>query len=207
MTDMLKGYELYMEEPNRVDDLDEHVIRSMTRLDFQFGKKFDDLNSLYPRTTRQYSWLLDGRQAIADFKNWIAVRKGKLVPFWVPSWKKDMRLILNTNDSTDLLVAGQHMSWYRSKLARSRIIIYKQDYSYIIRNIVATRLQHPNTIITLNSSLGFNKDITEKDISMISFLLLCRLDTDSIEIHWHTKHLAEVKAILIEIPKEVPSLI
>lgn len=60
----LDGYELYMNEPNRVDDLDEQLVRAMQRLDHQFGKRYDDLKSSYPRTTRQYSWLLDGKPAI-----------------------------------------------------------------------------------------------------------------------------------------------
>ena len=203
---MLDGYELYMEEPNRVDDLDEHLVRTMKRINNQYGKRYDDLLSLHPRTTRQYSWLLDGRQAIADFKNWLAIRKGKLVPFWVPSWRKDIRILSNIKGSVEVLVAGQHAAWYRANLARARIVIYKQDYSYIIRNIIAARLQYPNTILTLSSALDFNRNIVESDVRMVSFLQLCRLDTDAVEIHWHTMHLAEVKAVLIEIPVEVPAL-
>lgn len=203
---LLDGYELYMNEPNRVDDLDEQLVRAMQRIDHQFGKKYDDMKAAYPRTTRQYSWVLEGKQAIKDFKDWLAIRRGRLVPFWVPSWRKDMRLIKNKKDSVDLLIAGQHMAWYRAQTTRARIVMFKPDGTYIIRRILASRLSYPNTILTLNATTGIAADTTEADFPMICFLLLCRLDADAIEVHWHTKYLAEAKAILIEVPKEVPAL-
>lgn len=199
-----EGLELLLEEPNGTADITDKVSRKMFKWDYNIGKVGYDYVNDSPRYSKELTWLLDGRAAIDTFKTMVAARKGKLVPFWVPSWRADLllkRSITLEIPSRIYLPFGYYGATYNLHRARSRVIFFKQDKSYFIKKINTSGVLGTEEYLEFDSpfTVAYGPD----DFAMISYLVLCRLDTDKIEWQWETPSLVTVRLPIIEIPQEV----
>lgn len=203
ITTTFKGIELVLEEPNRIDDLDKTLVTNLVRLDYSVGVFNADIQMLAPRVKWVFSWLLDGRPAIKAFKDWEANKRGKLKPFWVPTWRKDL-LVVGKCTSDYMPVANiAYDKMYGMNPSRKHLIFFKQDGSYLIKTITSVTTDDVMQYIHVTPS--WDADYYASDFKLISFLSLYRIDTDLIEYQWETPTVVTVKTPLIEVPLEVPS--
>lgn len=201
------GYDVLLDQPNRIDDLDEEVKRSLERLDFGTGAITIDPRSDSPLWGRGFEWLLEGREEITRFKEWFNLRSGKLVPFWVPTWQTDLELIKDIAPTDEQIFVKNigYGKFYALHPARKRFFFLYHNGTYFIKTLTGFSQNASDTeILAIDSSFGQN--LKANRFLMISFLTFVRLASDDLEIFWHNKDLATVKARFIELPREVAKL-
>jgi hypothetical protein len=94
------GLTVLTEDPNRRDQPTHTADRSKVRIDSVTGPFTETEKAKAQKQKRPFSWYMETRAEIDLFRAFRAERKGKLVPFWLPTWHHDLVL------SEDVLDAG-----------------------------------------------------------------------------------------------------
>lgn len=175
-------------------DLEETYERDFDTVDQGKGAWFISDHSDGPMVSRPYKWLLKTRQEIMNFLAFLEVRKGKAIPFWMPTWSKDMEQVqdIGAADLNILIKNIGYTRYIKNHVNRSVLIFYPADNSTpIIRTITGCAESSNNTeTLSLNTSFGVLKK--PADFKAISFLAYCRMDQDNFELTWHTDSVMEV---------------
>lgn len=200
------GLELYLEEPNRADDLDEELIKLLTMLDYQTGAvAIDPLNTV-AGVNKQYKWVLEGRKAVFDFMSWLDTRKGRLVPFITCTWKNDVHIVdcskAHLAEKELIIKYVAYTATYVNQPSRSYLLFMKPDKTYFIRKVVSATDNWDGTEM-LYLDTKFDSLYAPEDFAIVSYLSIFRLDADTIEIEWINKNAATVSIPLTELPQEV----
>lgn len=198
------GLDVLTLPPNTADgDTDETYDRDFDTVDFAKGSWFVSDHAAGPVISRPYKWLLKTRQEIMNFLAFLEVRKGKAIPFWMPTWSKDLEQMQDMGSAdTNILIRNigytRHMNLNPN---RSTLIFFPTDGSTPIVKTITGCAENSNGTETLglNSSFGVIKKIT--DFRAISFLSYCRMDQDSFDLNWYTDSIADVSFKVKEIPQ------
>lgn len=193
------------EDPNRREDPQYTARRAKVRIDSVTGPFTEVEQSTSQRQLRPFSWYMGSRADINAFRAFLAERKGRLVPFWIPTWHHDLSLNAEALIATSEIVVDninytRHQfndtETWRRHLAFIKIGSGVQFIKRIDGAIESTATE----ALTLNSALG--EGLVPGDW-MLSFLTLCRLETDDITLHWHSPTIAEAVFNVIELPNEM----
>ena len=119
-------------------------------------------------------------------RQWLHRRAGRFRPVWVPTFVEDIRI---TTDfaGTDLTLEIEHVNYsdmlFSNPLCR-HLAFFRTNGTILLREIVAASADASiyREWITLDSALGFIGG--QSDFTKISFLSLCRLVSDKVEIKW-----------------------
>lgn len=190
-----QGLDVLTVPPNTADgDLDETYERDFDTVDTSKGAWFINDHSDGPMVSRPYHWLLPSRQAIMNFLAFLETRKGKAIPFWMPSWSKDLEQVQDIGAS-DLNIVVKNLGYTRyikTHANRTRLIFYPSDNSTPIIKTITGSSEGGNftEILSLDSSFGSIKHAT--DFKAICFLTYGRMDQDAFELTWFNDSCAEV---------------
>ena len=175
--------------------------RTIQKIDFNTGKfkAFDRSGSAISKT-KGFLWTMHGRAEIAAFRTFFAARKGRLVPFRVPTWQHDLELAAPVSaQSTTIVIKNTWYTPYQfENPARRHLCFIFLDGSgrKIYREVIAAVESRSTETLTLDSPLGVN---IAPDMCMVSFLNLVRLASDSVELVWITSEVAEAELEFVEI--------
>jgi hypothetical protein len=190
-----QGLDVLTLPPNVADgDPDEAYERDFDTVDQGKGTWFVSDHSDGPMISRPYKWLLKTRQEIMNFLAFLEVRKGKAIPFWMPTWSKDLEQVqdMGASDLNILIKNIGYTRYIKHHTNRSMLIFYPSDGSApIVKTITGCGESSNNTeTLSLDTSFGVIKH--PADFKAISFLTYCRMDQDAFELTWHTDSIAEV---------------
>lgn len=153
-----------------------------------------------------FSWFLYGRDRIDWFYSWLASRKGRRVPVWVPTWRQDILLHSAIGPSDDFMkIQGNWFSAYQADLATHPLYlcIMLRDGSVFYRTVDRAS-KDPTGVDNVGftnadgmDSLGVN--VEPSQVYLICFMESCRLYADSIEIIWHSPILATCSTPLYKV--------
>jgi len=119
-----------------------------------------------------------GRTEMQTLRGLLLAMAGRWSPAWVPTWAHDLRLAANVvNGAITLDVQGPLLSRQALGANRRDVRIALHDGTVLYRRVTQAQLQNPTTDrLTLDSTIttGF----TVGQVAMISFLSLCRQDSD-----------------------------
>ncbi len=186
-TTLYLGYPVLDAQPNESSDLTHAIARLMLSLDNGTGipQITDTAQRAFP--LRQHRWLLDGRTAQAEFRSLLYGLQGRLVSLWLPTHADDLSVLVDiasaqaTVDIANIGYAQFGLVAGAPAPGRRDIRIALGDGTVFYRRITgATAIDADTERLTLDSALG--QDITVDQVQRISWLYLCRLDQDSIEI-------------------------
>jgi hypothetical protein len=198
-----QGLDVLTLPPNVADgDPDETYERDFDTVDHDKGAWFINDHSDGPMVSRPYKWLLKSRQEIMNFLAFLEVRKGKAIPFWMPTWSKDLEQVrdMDANDLNILIKNIGYTRYIKHHVNRSVLIFYPSDGSTpIVKTITGSaESSSDNTeTLSLNTSFGVIKKCA--DFKTISFLTYCRMDQDAFELTWHTDSIVEVSFRIREV--------
>jgi hypothetical protein len=197
-----KGLDVLLVSPNAGDGLSDDFERNMPVIDFNKGAWDIHETTDAPVVKRPFRWVLKSRQEIMDLLKFLDNHKGRLVPFWVPTWSQDIELVQDIGASDLGIVVNSilYTQQIKSHPNRSDIILYPADGSVAptLRGLTASSESVNNTeILTMDASLGTAR--TKDYFKAISFLTLCRFANDGFEIVWHSDSVAEVTVDLQEV--------
>jgi hypothetical protein len=204
MPTVYQGFDVFEIEPSAVNEREFTHRRSMARLDSRTGKlRARDRSGVAVVRPDGFVWLLDGRTEIQSYRDFIAARKGALVPVWVPTWNRDLEM------DADLSAGNMNLSISKigytkfmfPTVARRHIAFLLADGTRHYRKITGASEGSSNEVLTLDGSIG----VLIPKATMVCFLTLVRLATDEPELVWHNRDLAEAVLDFVELPKEVPA--
>lgn len=192
-----RGFAVLMSPSNWAEDIDAEHSRKLVELDYLTGRRaLDDLSGT-GSVRRVHHWLLNGRDAIAEFRAWLADRAGKLKPFWLPSFQADLELTspIGAFDSAITVDNRAFAANGGAGIGRQDIVIATTNGQHHFRRVTGvTALTETTESVAIESVLGVA--ILPTQIRYIAFMKLVRLDTDAVEIAHHTDQLAEVSLTL-----------
>lgn len=155
----------------------------------------------FPRIVRRYSWLLSSRQAIKDFRAFLARRKGATKPFYAPTWAQDFVVATGTVDPGQMFLVVRDNAFYDRvgvNTTRDRLLIRMRSGQTFYRRIASvTDAGGGLTNLGLDSALGIAYDAG--DVKDVHLLQLCRLATDRVDLEWFTDAVVRVETNLITV--------
>lgn len=189
------GYEVVLQEPNWVGELDNSSEQDFGILDNDIGPRSYQVTQTFARTVRGYRWLLGSRTEIDTFRALLKRLNGRQKAVYIPTFAADMVLLEN------LLSGGTSMRVDSPKLAS--FIGVKRAYQRVMIEMTnGTRYYH--SIINVSEDLdgsqivGLSPSaatlIVPANVRRICFMPLFRLDSDEVVLTWQTDSVATVEA-------------
>jgi hypothetical protein len=154
---------------------------------------------------QEFPWWLDTHPSVTAFRAFILRRFGQLVPFWIPTWDQDLVLFQDVASSdTGIRIKSEFYSrFFFPTPARRFIAFIPMDGSGNVYGKITGAIDNGDGTenLTLEAAPGKN---FPQSTTMISFLTLARLASDSVSIKWDSSEHAESILTLQEVPRELP---
>jgi len=202
---MYLGTQVLTTEPNGTFDTPEQVDRKFVILDSQTGAIDTDDLAPAPAGTRSLLWTAFSRAAIFELEAFLEDRRGRTLPFWIPTWQSDLSLASNLASGAAVATidwVGYLADHFPNSGARRHLALYADGTIYPHK---VSGAADPGTGVTETVTLSTVAErLFEKDKTLIMFLTLCRLEDDFIEFKWKNSRIAEAIIRFREIPLEAP---
>ncbi len=202
-----RGFDVLELNYNRIGRIEERIRRKFVLLDSVTGARQADEQAPAPAPTRPFSWIAFGRAEIEVMRDFLDDRKGRAVPFWLPSFQWDLSLAEDVPLSSLVIpVRGVRYSsqMFGTTGARRHVALWDLGVgSFEFYEIVGAS----------DPGGGLDEQLTISPVAVreyqaartvISFLKLCRLEADSVEIRFPSGDVAEATIQVRELPMEVP---
>jgi hypothetical protein len=182
-------------KPNRSNPIDQQYLRLTSLLDNGINSATIDDHGKQPNIISSVEFILENKAQVAEFKNCLQQCAGRHKPFWMPTWQADLNsLELMAKGSRNMTIhnIGSSMHYQRQP-GKQDVMVLLRDGTRIYRHVTGAVISDSNSqkeLLTFKKPL--NQIINPQDILMISFLGLCRLDSDLVEFEWLTYDIARV---------------
>lgn len=176
--------------------------RSISAIDPGIGLRAVSGRDAAPAMDRPFLWTCGSKAEVQALKIWFAARKGRLTPFWLPTGRQDLLLAQPTGPS-DLGLSVSACGYTRHaypQRARRHLAISLPSGTTAYRQVTAAQEVGPMETLTLSASLGEALNVG----SWLSYLVLCRLASDDLDLQWITNEVAEAQLRFVEVPQEAP---
>ncbi|WP_325438054.1 hypothetical protein [Pseudomonas nitroreducens] len=182
-----RGWPVLEERPDEAENLTRSYQRLLRELDggAALPLRTDTANRAF--SVLQHRWVLAGRTEQSAFRSLLYALNGRQKAVWVPTHADDLTLVaLITSGATTIDVGNVGYSRFaQAKPGRRDIRIELWDGRSFYRRITgSTELAGDVERLAIDAPLGVQVEISQ--VLRISWLSLCRLDTDSIEIQHET---------------------
>lgn len=187
-----RGTPLLMIAPNWVSPLTEQNVRNLDVFETDLKARFTVLNNDVPYVVRAHAWFLKGKGKIDQFRRWLYSRRGRVVPFWSPSWKADLRLVTRIEQGAVTIEVANigYRNFYATPTGRQDIVIFLRNGQTLLRRITGASQGVTSATEVLALDQEISQVIEPNAVQMISFLGLNRLDADEVELDWRSDQLA-----------------
>lgn len=163
------------------------IIRPAEMIDGETGRVMVDPHGEWGRLAAEEARFAPRtRQATWELRRWLQRRAGRMRPVWVPSFQRDVRL-REPFGAGDVVLTIEHMSYTHMLFDNPQyrhLAFFRNSGEILLREIIdcAVSAEGDHEYITINDGLGFGG--TAADFRAVSFLSLCRLAADRVEIAW-----------------------
>ena len=174
------------QDPNEVTDLTYVYERLLASLDNTTG--LPTLADVTGRVLQQFAFWLKGRQALHQFRGLLYALDGRRVPVWVPTIYSDFEPV-GPLGAGDLVIDVKRCGFTAlggPGPQREYILIHLQNGTRIYRRITNSVILGDGTTERLFLDATVGVDVPLAQLRRISFLVLCRLDQDTVELTHHT---------------------
>lgn len=146
---------------------------------------------------QSYNMNLEGRDLIAKYLGWLYHRAGQYQPFWMPTFRQDLKPLSRSGD--DLTVEGhEYSTYYVNADNRFDLAFVYFDNTVQLRRIESVTPSGANDVLTLDSSVP-----TLTNLRWLSFLRRVVLSSDDVEIAWQTDNVARVAFAVVDAPLDI----
>ncbi len=201
------GYDVLELNYNRVGAFEERLKRKFVLLSSKTGRRIADEQAPAPATMRPFTWTAIGRDEIAVMCAFLDARKGRAVPFWLPSFQWDLALAADVAPNQ----SGATIRWVRYKqqmwgttAARRHLALWSlgdgtMDFCRITDATDPANYETETLTLDPVSPREYTRART-----VLSFLKFCRLDDDRVEVSYPSLQVAEATIRVRELPLEAP---
>ncbi len=197
-----RDFDLLVDEPDRGGELTTKQDRRLHRLDPGTGSMavWDFPGIPFPQRPN-LSLLLEDRAAIERMRGFLLRRRGRLRPFWWPTWNRDLQMSANlAANETEISIeaigyaAGPFLNPARRHLA------FIRAGAVDCREVLAAEAGPDNTeILTLDEGIS---ELLSKEQTLISYVPFVRLADDAVTLTWRSHDVAEIALGTVELAFE-----
>lgn len=188
-------------EPNAIADLSFEYQRILATLDNSTGRSMQQDVNPYAETLQQFSFYAKGKEDHAWLRALFYLLEGRRYPIFVPTFMQDIEPIETVSD--EILAKRCGFTDFAGPFRGREYLQFKfRDNSFAYRRATGSALEgEENERIQLDSALG--SPVSPFGIKRVSYLSLCRLDQDSLEINHLTddKGVATATAVFRSLPQ------
>lgn len=200
-----RGFEvLDFVEPNRGDGTAWEYLRPMEVVSNPPGKSGFRDRFEGARLGHQFLWICRTRAEKVQLREWIDEHRGACVPFWVPSYRRDLELSDQVSASAiafRVRRAGYARLVFGNGLQRRHVCFYAAGTApALFRGIISATESTDHEELGVDTAFPATLPID----TLVSFLVLVRLATDDVRIVHRGPSFATATLPLIELPQEVP---
>lgn len=146
---------------------------------------------------RVYELWLDSRAVVSDLIDWFHARRGRLKPFWMPTFQQDFDIVSGLGTAS-LTVKSSGYTTYMTDSSRRQLAFCEPNGTITHREVTSVVNNGNGTeTLTLDGT-------APAGTSKVSFLLYGRLESDTLRIEWDNSVTAQCTISFIELPNEVP---
>lgn len=202
-----QGFDVLEVEPSRDGARVNTFNRPFNLLDPVTGKRDSDADGPNPKVEFPFLWIAKGRTEIQALKDFLVARRGRAVPFWVPSYQRDLRPSLDIANGVATFTikrVGYATQVFSGSNGRRHLALY---------SIPSGPASYRKVITALESGGGTTEDLTldatttsvyVASACVISFLRFCRLSDDENTLEWLDNKTVRCELSFTEIPLEAP---
>lgn len=178
-----RGYPVLENSPDDSQQAGASYQRQTNLIDNDTGVvEMDDTAKVgFPMWT--HAWFMQGRTARAFFRSLMYLLKGRQGEIWVPTYQSDLKLVATvaaTASTMDVELTGYSL-FLVGQINRQDIRIELLNGTVFYRRVTGSTSVDANTErLSIDSTLG--QQITASQVRRISFMSLCRLNSDNIVI-------------------------
>jgi hypothetical protein len=187
-----RGRPVLTDEPNWLDAPTIDFAHKIGRVDYNVGRAFVFDHAGIALPAIRVLWTALDRAESEFLHQFIWARRGRQKSLWVPTWSADLRVLAYDNSTAHLDVAFCGLvDLAAASVHRKDLRIQLTDGSVLYRRItsVATVVEGVSERAFLDQSLG--QVLTSEQFDRLSWLILMRLDQDTVEIAWSTQGTAQ----------------
>jgi hypothetical protein len=174
-------------------------------LDSKTGKRAADEQAPAPAASRPFTWTALGRAEIAAMRAFLDARMGRAVPFWLPSFQWDLALAEDVFENQSIVticwVRYRQQMWGTTGARRHLALWTLGDGAMDLYRIADATDPADYQTETLTLDPVAVRDYP-MDQTVLSFLKLCRLEDDLVEISYPSANAAEATIRIRELPLE-----
>jgi hypothetical protein len=186
------------------DGISESFARSGELIDNQTGPRVWDDHAAAATPVRSFTWTCATRAECVGLRDFLKARRGRVVPFWVPTYCWDMELAIDyPQDVNQLTIKNAGYGLYLGgSLSRRFIAVFASGRPAEYREIVNVTSSPTTEVIEINGDAlsGLMAATTR-----ICFLVLCRLADDATSIEWFGRTVCEAQIQFQELLREYPA--
>lgn len=190
-------YPVLEDEPDWGEDPGMSYARKQSVLDYEIGRVRIGDEGEIPWMLFLNNYKMMGRNEIFHMRAWLYARVGRVRACWVPTFAADMTLKGTISAAaTSISVESCGLVAYAAANVNRRDI----RIELVNGDIYYRRVGNPATddatteSVDIDSPLGI--EVTVDEVSRISWMALCRLDQDDIEIVWNGQLEAEMSVVM-----------
>ncbi len=192
-----QGRSVDLRKPNRISAMSADYTRRLQVFDVGIGPVVADDISGSPNVIREHRYLLRDRAQVADYRRWLAARRGRQGRQWVPSWAADLRPLAQIASNSQVLTVAETgiARYWGNRVGRRNLCLVHADGTVYLRQVTAAAASAPGQEqLTIDESLG--RAVDPGDWRRVSWLEMVRLAGDTVELQHATAEVAESSAPL-----------
>lgn len=181
-----RGHPVMTREPNWKEPIATTYARLLDQLDNDTGLPhwFDEAARGF--TAQAYAYQMHGQAEHMAFRDLLLDLQGRLKPIWVPTYTSDFQIaadVVAGSDTLEVLDAGYSYCG-GPRQGREDLQILLADGTRLFRRITGATAGAPGRELLVVGE-AFPDGLAASAVKKISFMDVCRLDADDIEIKHH----------------------
>ena len=180
-----KGDDLYF-TPLLLDGdfLDINFEQHQSIVDGEIGQFWQFTHWINPLINKNFRVIMRNRQEYIDYKKWFYRRRGRLNPFWMPSYQNNFNFI--SRSASSITVKNDDY------LSDRKNIAIKANGAWTAHSVTSTSISGQNIVMNLTPQPPIN-------IERVSYLGLYRLNSDAVEFYFKGADIVEATVPIVEI--------
>lgn len=182
---LYRGFPVFEARPDENKNLTTEYLRILQTLDNVAGIPAVYDNSKQPFSAQEHAFFLVGAEEVDAFKRFMYALRGRQVSVWVPTHMSDMQVAAVSSNNRMIIQKMGYAQFGVGRVGRRDIRLERKSGLVTMHRIeAAVDLQDGTEQIQIDPPL---LDLVfPDDVGRISFMALCRLDSDSVELeHAH----------------------
>lgn len=188
-----RGADVLLRQPNRIEDITAEYQRLVDVFDNDTGVQVVTDIPNRPFVVRSFQFLLRDLADVAAMRAWLAARAGRQVPFWMPTWERNVEVAapVAIDALAVTIVAQGFATYFQAMPGRQDIALLHRDGTWFFRHITAFEYVDGTVErIAIDEALG--RACQPEEFALVCFLELARLESDAVEFHFETDSIAQV---------------